>query len=97
MAYDRELAERIRGALADRSDVREVAMFGGLSFMVNGRLAIAATTHGELMVRLDPARVDGLTGARPATMNGRPMSKGWVIVTDRDNLDHWLDLALNPR
>lgn len=97
MAYDRELAERIRQALAGRSGVREVAMFGGLSFMIDNRLTIAANTHGELLVRLDPAQVDALPGAKPATMNGRPMSKGWVIVPGTNDLTDWINLALKHK
>lgn len=56
MAYDKALAERIRDALSGESDVEEVKMFGGLSFMVNGKLAASANSHGNIMVRCDPDR-----------------------------------------
>jgi hypothetical protein len=103
MAYDREIAERIRQALAGQSAVREVAMFGGLSFMVHGKIAVVARNDGDLMVRCDPDRVDDLladTAAVRAEMKGRPMSKGWVVVgADRigsaDDLHFWLGLALD--
>jgi len=101
MAYDRDLANRIRAALVDRS-VREVSMFGGLSFMVNEKLAVGANTQGNLLVRVDPDRVDDLvagTAAEFAEMNGRRMSKGWLVidsdeVTDDEDLRFWIGVAL---
>lgn len=78
-----EVADRIRSALAGR-DVREVRMFGGLSFMVDGSLIVSASRDGGLLVRVDPARRDDLLarpGARPAAMkNGREMGDGWLQV-----------------
>ena len=53
MTYDEDLADRIRQALAGEDDVREVKMFGGLTFMVNSKMTATANTHGELMVRCD--------------------------------------------
>eukprot|EP01133_Synstelium_polycarpum_P022795 gene22795-27344_t len=83
MAYDKALAERIRDALSGEDDVEEVKMFGGLSFMVNGKLAASANSHGNIMVRCDPDRVDELLthkGASWPEMRGKPMSKGWIVV-----------------
>jgi hypothetical protein len=102
VAYDRELADRIRGALADQPSTREVNMFGGLSFMVNERLTVGANTHGDLMIRCDPARVEDLIGETAASwaeMNGKKMSKGWMIVgaegiTGDKDLGFWIGLAL---
>lgn len=102
MAYDRELADRIRMALASQSSVREVNMFGGLSFMVNEKLTVGANTHGDLMIRCDPKRVDELiaeSAADWAEMNGRQMSKGWLVVASEelasdDDLDFWIGVAL---
>jgi hypothetical protein len=102
VAYSKQLADRIREAVADEPAVREVGMFGGLSFMVNGKLALTANTHGDLMLRCDPARVDELTvkGATVAEMRGRQMSTGWIIVssdaleTDED-FAFWLGIALD--
>ncbi|MDQ1738553.1 MAG: hypothetical protein QOE53_205 [Pseudonocardiales bacterium] len=101
MAYSRELADRIRAALAAEPAVREVSMFGGLSFMVNGKLALTANHRGDMMLRCDPARVDELTGkgARIAEMRGRQMSKGWMIVSSDDlaadqDFAFWLGVAL---
>ncbi len=53
MAYDEELATRVRASLADQPDVTERAMFGGLGFMVTGNMAVAAGSGGVLMVRVD--------------------------------------------
>ncbi|MDA2804787.1 TfoX/Sxy family protein [Nocardiopsis suaedae] len=102
MAYDKELADRIREALAEAAPVREVGMFGGLSFMVNGKMAVTADTQGRLMVRCDPDRVDELLqrpGAEWAQMRGKPMSKGWIVVvpegTDSDeDFAAWVREAL---
>lgn len=103
MAYDRGLADRIRAALAGRPAVREVTMFGGLSFMVNGKLAVGVDRGGDLLLRCHPDRADALLAdpaARPAEMGkGRRMSKGWItvgaegIATKRD-LDRWIRVAL---
>lgn len=82
MAYDRDLADRIREALGGRS-VREVSMFGGLTFMVNDKMTANANTSGNLMVRCDPSRVESLLerdGADWPEMRGKKMSKGWIVV-----------------
>ena len=87
MAYDDDLAERIRELLIEEPGVTETKMFGGLAFLVGGHLAIAASRQGGVLVRVDPAASDGLvarTGARHAVMKGRPMD-GWLRV-DIDNL-----------
>lgn len=103
MAYDPELAARIRGVLAAQpAPVREVGMFGGLSFLVNERIALTANKDGDLMLRVDPADVDDFLrqGAGLADMGkGRRMSKGWIVVSatalrsDAD-LHRWLAAAL---
>lgn len=103
MAYDRELADRIRMALAHQSSVREVNMFGGLSFMVNEKMTVNANTSGDLMLRCDPKRVDDLvreTAAEWAEMRGKPMSKGWLVVSSKnvasdEDLDYWISVALD--
>ena len=86
MAYDEELAERIRELLVDQPDVRETKMFGGLAFLVHGNLAIAASGQGGVLVRVDPATSDALvagTKAEVAIMRGRPMD-GWLRVAAPD-------------
>jgi hypothetical protein len=96
-----ELADRLRVALGGRGDVREVAMFGGRSFMVGGRLVLAAHSSGGLLVRCAPSDVAELvatTAAAPAEMKGRPMSPGWLLVpadavAGDDELRRWVGLA----
>jgi TfoX/Sxy family transcriptional regulator of competence genes len=82
MAFDDALAARIRDVLADRPDVTERRMFGGLAFMVRGHMTVCAASSGRLMVRLEPddaARLVATTDAEPVQMRGRPM-KAWVDV-----------------
>ncbi|MEA2646572.1 MAG: hypothetical protein QOE92_1655 [Chloroflexota bacterium] len=82
MAYDEELAGRIRDLLAEDRDVTEQKMFGGLGFMVGGNMAIAASGQGGAMVRVDPADSEKLvatTDAEMMVMRGRPMA-GWLRV-----------------
>jgi TfoX/Sxy family transcriptional regulator of competence genes len=92
-----KLADRIRavlGASTELREVREVNMFGGLSFMVDGALAVAARRDGSLLVRVDPDRYDDhlAAGASPAMMRGdRPMGRGWMSV-DAAHLDAQADL-----
>ncbi|MFD1493145.1 MULTISPECIES: TfoX/Sxy family protein [Microbacterium] len=97
------LAERIRVLLTAYPDVREVRMFGGLSFMVNERMAVAAGRVGDLLVRVNPADYDALLedGGVPAFMGkDRPMGPGWLSVPservqDESDLAHWLDVGIH--
>ena len=94
MAYDEDLADRIRELLIDEPGVTETKMFGGLAFLVGGHLAIAASREGGVLVHVDPATSDALvarTAARVAVMRGRPMD-GWLRV-DIDNLRSKRQLA----
>ena len=82
MAYDEDLANRIRELIADVPDLTEQRMFGGLAFLVGGNMAVAASGQGGLMVRVDRADADALIArpsARPFEMRGRVM-KGWLRV-----------------
>ena len=82
MAYDRDLANRLREQLADEDGVTEKAMFGGLAFLVGGHMAVAASGHGGVLVRVDPgdfARVRARPHAAPMEMRGRTMA-GWIRV-----------------
>lgn len=82
MAYDEDLANRIRERLADETAVREKRMFGGLAFLVGGHMAVAASGQGGLMVRVDPDETDALLTephARPFEMRGRELA-GWLRV-----------------
>lgn len=99
MAYDRELAERIRAVLADRDEDRgELVMFGGLGFLVNGHVAVAAWNKGSLMARIDPAEGAALAaraGVEPMVMREKPMA-GWLLVDssaieEETHLREWVD------
>lgn len=89
MAYDVDMADRLREILAGEPDVVEKAMFGGLAFLVAGHLTVTASSRGGLLLRVDPARVDALLAdprASRAVMRGREMT-GWLRVdlgTDPD-------------
>jgi TfoX/Sxy family transcriptional regulator of competence genes len=87
MAFDEQLATRIRALIGDSPEVTEKKMFGGLAFLVQGNMAIAASGQGGILVRVEPARSDELvatTDAYVAEMRGRPMP-GWLRV-DADRL-----------
>jgi TfoX/Sxy family transcriptional regulator of competence genes len=82
MAYDEDLANRIRELIAREPAVTEKKMFGGLAFLVGGHMSVAASGQGGLMVRVDPEETDDLMrGAHvgPFEMRGRPM-QGWLRV-----------------
>lgn len=96
MAYDENLAERIRVQLADRDDVTEKKMFGGLAFLLGGNMAVAASGQGGLLVRCDPADTADhvVDGAEPMIMRGKPMN-GWLRVAaervdDERSLADWV-------
>lgn len=102
MAASTELVERVRDALAAHR-VREVRMFGGLSFMVDEKMVVCVRGDGDLLVRADPERADellALDGAHTSEMgSGRPMSKSWISVGPEslgsdDDLAFWLAVAL---
>lgn len=100
MAYDKELAERIRKLVGSDPDTSERKMFGGLAFLVGGNMAVAASGQGGLLVRVDPAQSDSLvatTNARPMEMRGRKM-KEWLRVDSDEvrtkrQLAKWVDLG----
>jgi TfoX N-terminal domain len=82
VAYDEDLADRIRELIAGESGWSEKKMFGGLAFLIGGNMAVSASGRGGIMVRVDPARSDRLIATTKATrmvMRGRPMD-GWLRV-----------------
>ena len=90
MAYDQELADRIRlvigGDPALTAVLTEKKMFGGLAFLIGGHMAISASREGGILVRVDPADTGQLvaaTGATVAVMGGREMT-GWLRVGAAD-------------
>ncbi len=87
MAYDEQLADRIRELIAGERGVTEKKMFGGLAFLVNGNMSVAASGQGGLLARVDPDDSDVLVrkpGVETMVMRGRPMA-GWLRV-DADAL-----------
>ncbi len=98
MAYDEELAHRIRELLAGESGVVEQKMFGGLAFLVNGNMAVAASGQGGLLVRVDSEESAGLaeaTTAEEMVMRGRPMA-GWLRVDPADDeLPKWVERGVS--
>src|SRR3954451_22088291 len=82
MAYDEDLANRIRELLAGEPGVVEKKMFGGLAFLIGGNMSVAASGQGGLMVRVDPEETDALLDKPHAAafeMRGRSM-RGWLRV-----------------
>lgn len=100
VAYDEQLAARIRSLLSEQSGVTERRMFGGLAFLIGGNMAIAASGQGGALVRVDPDESDALASrphAEVAVMRGRPMA-GWLRVDSRGlrttrELARWVGLA----
>jgi TfoX/Sxy family transcriptional regulator of competence genes len=100
VAYDEELADRIRELIGAESDLTEQKMFGGLAFLIGGNMAIAASGQGGVLVRVDPAQSDELvekTNARLMEMRGRQM-QGWLRVDADDvrtkrQLASWVKLG----
>jgi len=98
MAYDEDLADRIRELLLGEPALTEQKMFGGLAFLIGGNMAVAASGEGGLLVRADPAESDRLAtaeAAEPMVMRGRPM-QGWLrvgadAVRTKRQLKKWVD------
>jgi TfoX/Sxy family transcriptional regulator of competence genes len=83
MAYDEELANRIRELTATESGVEEKRMFGGLAFLIGGHMSVAASGRGGLMVRVPPDETENLLRSEhvePMVMAGRE-TRGWVSVS----------------
>jgi TfoX/Sxy family transcriptional regulator of competence genes len=98
MAYDEELAARVRGLLAS-DEVAEKRMFGGLAFLLGGHMSVAASGQGGLLVRVDPAEAEALLaepGVEEADMGRGPM-RGWLRVhtevLDDEVLRRWVGRA----
>jgi len=101
VAYDETLADRIRERVGGEAGLTEKRMFGGLAFLINGNMAVSASSQGGLLLRVDPERTEELVQP-PHTgrfvMRGREMD-GWLrvdpaaVATDLD-LAHWVDLGV---
>jgi TfoX/Sxy family transcriptional regulator of competence genes len=100
MAYDEDLADRIRELFSEQRAVTEKKMFGGLAFLIGGNMAIAASGQGGVLVRVDPEQSERLVATTPAeeaVMRGRPM-QGWLRVASEDlrtkrQLEKWVKLS----
>jgi len=97
VAYDEELADRIRALIGEDADVTEKRMFGSLAFLAGGHLAVAASGQDGLMARVDPDETEALLRephAAPMVMRGREM-QGWLRVAPegvatREQLEPWV-------
>jgi len=100
VAYDEDLADRIRELLGAERGVTEQKMFGGLGFMIGGNMAVAASGQGGALIRVDPEESDGIvatSSARPMEMRGKQMA-GWLRVASDDlrtkrQLAKWVTLG----
>jgi TfoX/Sxy family transcriptional regulator of competence genes len=89
VAYDEELAARIRILIGGEPGLTERKMFGGLAFLVDGNMSVSASGQGGILVRVDPAGSRALveeTAAYPMEMRGRSMD-GWLRVDAKDVAD----------
>ena len=101
MAYDEDLAARIRDLIGPDPDLTEKKMFGGLAFLIRGHMAITASGQGRVLVHVDPGRSAELVAATKATtavMQGREMP-GWLRVSPEDlasddDLSGWVDIGV---
>jgi hypothetical protein len=101
MAYDDELAERIRDLVCEEDGLTEKKMFGGLAFLINGNMCVSASREGGLLLRVDPEQTDALLDephTEPFVMRGRPMD-GWLRVgpdgVERDaDLRRWVAVGV---
>jgi TfoX/Sxy family transcriptional regulator of competence genes len=97
VAYDEDLAHRIRELVATEPGVTEQRMFGGLAFLINGHMSVSASGRGGLLLRCNPAETDALlrkASAGPFEMRGRVMD-GWIRIDanglrSRAQLERWV-------
>ena len=97
MAHDEDLANRIRELIAGEPDVGEQRMFGGLVFLVDGNMSVAAGGRGDLIVRVDPEDTDELLTrphVQPFVMRGRAVPGRLRVdaegVRTRRQLERWV-------
>ena len=101
MAYDENLADRIRALLATDHDVVEKKMFGGLAFLIGGNMSVSASGQGGMLLRCDPEETDSLVKSPHADrfeMRGRAMD-GWLRVEPEGlesdvDLRRWVDVGV---
>jgi TfoX/Sxy family transcriptional regulator of competence genes len=101
VAYDEDLANRIRELIAAEPGVTEQKMFGGLAFLIAGNMSVSASGQGGLLLRCDPDETDELLkkeGAEPFVMRGRAMD-GWLRVAPegvrtKRQLEPWVKVGV---
>jgi TfoX/Sxy family transcriptional regulator of competence genes len=101
MAYDEELANRIRTEVQDVDNLTEMRMFGGLAFLVGGNMAVAASSQGGLLLRVEPDQTEELVAephAGPFVMRGKEMI-GWLrvdapAVESDEGLARWVEVGV---
>jgi hypothetical protein len=102
VAYDEDLADRIRDLVGGESGLTEKKMFGGLAFLIGGNMAVAASGQGGILVRVNPAASEKListTKAHPMVMRGQAMD-GWLRVDpghvrERRQLAKWVERGVS--
>lgn len=102
MAYDEVIADRLRQILDGEPGLSEKAMFGGLAFLLDGHMAVAAGSNSALLLRVDPQRAESLVDGRLVrrfVMRGREMT-GWLQVESErvssdDELRHWVQHGID--
>ena len=101
MAYDADLADRVREVVQTERGLTEKRMFGGLAFLIDGHMAVSASGQGGLLLRVDPAESASLVEephVRRFQMRGREMD-GWLhvdaeAVENEDDLRRWVSLGV---
>ena len=101
MAFDKQLADDLRMVTASEAGISEKRMFGGIGFLIHGNLAVSASAHGGLLLRVNPEDTSELISrprARAFVMRGRDM-RGWIRVdldstTDQSELDAWVRIGV---
>jgi hypothetical protein len=101
MTYDEDLAARVRDRVQEETGLSEQKMFGGLAFLINGHMAVAASGQGGLLLRVDPAQTEALARRPHAgrfVMRGREMN-GWLRVDPpalraEADLERWVQLGV---
>jgi TfoX/Sxy family transcriptional regulator of competence genes len=97
VAYDEDLANRIREIVQDERGLTEKRMFGGLAFLINGNMAVSASGQGGMLLRVDPTDTPTLTERPEASrfeMRGWEMD-GWLRIDStglatKDQLKSWV-------
>lgn len=100
MAYSEKLSNRIREAIADLPKVEERLMFGGVCYMLDGKMCVGVV-NDEMMCRIGPDVYEEALekrGCREMVFTGRPM-KGYVYVSNegmksKKDFDYWIELCV---